>query len=248
LNEAKALQISEQRPPPGYEYINGIAYWLALGDHFYLIQSQSVQTPALEEYLNWLLREKCGLLGSDHSVVLESEFDREQIGEDLDEIQSIQVGGLVPNAQAELVDEDSSEAIEDVVEHTSLGDRVGASWGKARKIVYELLGEVAADRLMEQLPDQTSLQVKVDIGYRAKKRKVSKDFMKDIAAGLRNAPEGELKIVGKGGVIRGDDARLSLEMRVATMSESSSLLDLTDACEKMREVHRRFVYDGRVVD
>jgi hypothetical protein len=37
-------------------------------------------------------------------------------------------------------------------------------------------------------------------------------------------------------------------MNVKRFSETSSLLDLEDALRQMKEVHRRFLFDGRIVE
>ncbi|WP_432284956.1 hypothetical protein SLT36_26120 [Aminobacter sp. BA135] len=87
----------------------------------------------------------------------------------------------------------------------------------------------------------------MNIGYRATRRKFGKEFMGNIAAGLRNAPDGELKVRGRDGEIKGDDARLSADMTVRKMSDTSSLLDLESALGQMLEVHRRFLHDGKIV-
>jgi hypothetical protein len=70
--------------------------------------------------------------------------------------------------------------------------------------------------------------------------------MGNIAAGLRNAPDGELRIRGKNGLILGEDARLSMDMGINKMSETSGLLDLEHALKQMLEVHRRFLHDGKI--
>ena len=58
----EAFDIAEAAPPAGHEYLHGICYFLAIGDHFYQIQSTSLQVVALEEYLTWFLREKTGAI------------------------------------------------------------------------------------------------------------------------------------------------------------------------------------------
>lgn len=70
--------------------------------------------------------------------------------------------------------------------------------------------------------------------------------MTELEKGLRNIADGEIIARGKHGEARGDDARLSMDMGVKRLSESSGLLDPADAFEKMQEVHRRFVFDGKL--
>ncbi|RWB72939.1 MAG: hypothetical protein EOQ50_18400 [Mesorhizobium sp.] len=245
----KAWAIAESRAPAGHEYLHGIAYWLAIGDHFYQIQHVTLQAKAMEEYLTWLLRDQGGVVSPNHYVELQAEFDRDQVGSDLGDVRSIEIGGLVPETVRPApppVPMTPGRVVE-VETHESLGDKIAAGWGKARKIVEDLLGPVEAEKLIESMPPDAALEVTVNIGYRATRRKFGKEFMGNIAAGLRNAPDGELKVRGRDGEIKGDDARLSADMTVRKMSDTSSLLDLESALGQMLEVHRRFLHDGKIV-
>lgn len=250
----KAWAIAESKAPDGHEYLHGIAYWLAIGDHFYQIQHTSLQIKAMEEYLTWLLRDQSKVISEDHYVELQAEFDREQIGYDLGDIKYVQIGGLVPETIHTPETTYSPEAAEQegkIIEfesRESLGDKVLSSWGKAKDIIESILGTVEAEKLISSIPADAALEVVVNIGYRAKKRKFDKEFMGNLAAGLRNAPDGELRIRGRDGEIKGDDARLSSDMNVRKLTENSGLLDFPHTLEQMLEVHRRFLYDGKIVD
>jgi hypothetical protein len=109
----KAFAIAEQKAPDGTEYLHGMAYWLACGDHFYMIQHVSIPTKAMEEYLTWLLRDQSKIIGPQKYVELQFEFDRAQTGADLGDIRSIEVGGFVPET---LPSEPLPEAIDRVVD------------------------------------------------------------------------------------------------------------------------------------
>lgn len=242
-----AMEIAERKAPDGHEYLHGIAYWLAIGDHFYQIQHTSLQSKAMEEYLTWLLREQANVISSNHYVELVSEFDRAQVGDDLGGISSIEVGGFVPEtvfeAPATVL---TSPKMSEIEVTETIVPKVMAPWQKAKDIMLTLFGPVETAKMIESIPSQAALEVTVNIGYRSTKRKISKEFMGNIAAGLRNAPEGELRIRGKNGLIQGDDARLSMDMGIKKMSETSGLLDLEHALQQMLEVHRRFLHDGKI--
>ncbi|MBH5372963.1 hypothetical protein [Bradyrhizobium glycinis] len=242
----KAFDIAEQKAPDGTEYLHGMAYWLACGDHFYMIQHVSIPTKAMEEYLTWLLRDQAGVIGHNHFVELQFEFDRAQTGDDLGDIRSVEVGGFVPetvSAEPKAVDK-----IVDVEEKETIGDRILRGFAASKKILVDLLGDVGAQQIIDAMPDEAALEVRVNISYRATKRKITKEFMSNLAAGLRNIAEGEIRIRGKDGEIKGEDARLSQDMSVKKIREASSLLDLEDALKQMLEVHRRFLYDGKITD
>lgn len=242
-----ALEIAERVAPDGHEYLHGIAYWLAIGDHFYQIQHTSLQSKSMEEYLTWLLRDQANVISADQYVELVSEFDRAQVGDDLGGISSIEVGGFVPETVFETpTTPPDSPKMSEVESMEAITPKVVAVWDKAKAIMETLFGEVEAAKMIESIPSQAALEVTVNIGYRSTKRKISKEFMGNIAAGLRNAPDGELRIRGRNGVIQGEDARLSQDMGVRKMSETSGLLDLEHALQQMLEVHRRFLHDGKI--
>lgn len=132
--------------------------------------------------------------------------------------------------------------------YKNLGDRLAQGLQASKRILEAILGENQTKILLEAVPTDASLEVKVNIGYRATRRKLDKTFMSDLASGLRNTPDGELRIIGKDGIIKGDDARLSHDMSVRHLSETSSLLDLEHTHEQMLEVHRRFLHDGLISD
>ncbi len=120
------------------------------------------------------------------------------------------------------------------------------SWAKSREILDDLYGTVKAQELIDGVPDEASLEVLVSIGYRAKKRKLQKAFMKDLAAGLRNLPDGEITVRTKNGASKGVDARIFQDMGITKIDGGSGLLVLADVRDQMLEAHRRFLHDGHI--
>src|SRR6202035_1625523 len=108
-----------------------------------------------------------------------------------------------------------ADVLVEVEAHETIGDRVAQGFAKARNILVELLGPVEAGRIIESVPPEAALEVRVNIGYRARRRRFRKEFMANLAVGLRNLPDGEIRIRGRDGELRGDDARLSAEMNIA---------------------------------
>lgn len=240
----EAYEIAEQAAPAGHEYLHGLNYWLAIGDHFYQIQSTALQVGAMEQYLTWLLATKARVIGAAQFVQLQAVFDQEQLADD--EPSFIQVGGIVPETiRAEAPQPDAPAEIVEVEEREKLGG--GAlGWTKGREILNDLYGAIKAQELIDAVPDEASLEVLVSIGYRAKKRKLQKTFMKDLASGLRNLPDGEVTVRTKSGTAKGADARLFQDMGITKVGGASGLLVLEDARDQMLEVHRRFLHDGKI--
>lgn len=243
----EAYEIAEQAAPAGHEYLHGFSYWLAKDDHFYQIQSTSLQVGAMEQYLTWLLAEKAKVIPAGNYVQLQAVFDQDQLGDD--EPSFIQVGGIVPETiRAEApkpADADQAGKIVEVEETEKLGG--GAlGWAKSREILNDLYGAIKAQELIDGVPDEASLEVLVSIGYKAKKRKLQKSFMSDLASGLRNLPDGEVTVRTKNGTAKGADARIYADMSISKVGDASGLLDLIDARDQMLEVHRRFLHDGKI--
>jgi hypothetical protein len=59
-------------PPPGFEFQDGSLYFCMEGDHVVVAQSMSLRISQLEEYLNWLLREKARVVMPENFLLLES--------------------------------------------------------------------------------------------------------------------------------------------------------------------------------
>ena len=221
-----SADILESRAPSGNEYLDGVAYWLVIGDHCYIVQNVAVRAKALEEYLTWLLRDETQVIGPGETIMLQAEFEADSGGGDLGDLQSIEIGGLAMETVQD-IDSDPlpTSRTKMVKERKSLGDlRVG--FEKAMKVVEDILGSVGTRRIMESMPADAALDVTVNIGYRATRRKIDRTFMNDIATGLRNIDDGELRVRGKDGRIQGDKVWLQTDMPFERVRSNSSLLDL----------------------
>lgn len=242
-----AWNIAEQKAPAGKEYLHAITYWMAIGDHFYQIQHAALPAKAMEEYFTWLLKDKTAKIGTNHYVALQWEFDRSQVGKDLGDLRTVEIGGFVPET---VNTQDSFQTVGgkviEVESHETIGDKMAQTFQKGRKILEDLLGDVEANKIIASMPPEAALEVKVSFGFRATKRKIQKEFMANLASGLRHMADGEIKVRGRDGLIKGDDARLSADMNIKRLGPSSSLLELEDVLRQMKEVHRRFLYDGHI--
>lgn len=248
-----ALEIAEAAAPAGHEYVHGMTYWMAVEDHFYQIQHTALQSKAMEEYLTWLLRDRTKAIGDSHAVALQWKFDRSQLADD--ELSSVEVGGMMPESfrpspppAPDAPDGGGGEqVVTDVAVRETVGERFAKSFNAAKKVLIELIGEVDTQKIIDAMPPDAALDVRVNIGFRSSKRRLQKQAMRDLETGLRNIADGEILVRGKNGEIKGDDARLSMDMGVKKISEVSGLLDPADAFRQMQEVHRRFIYDGKLV-
>lgn len=244
LQQVSNVDIAETEAPDGTEYLDGIAYWLVTDDHCYIVQHTAVQTKAFEEYLTWLLSDETDTIRREHFVVLRADFDLSSVGGDLDNVKSIEIGGLVTNPAEEVV-ETSTTKFTESIERRSVG-RLKAGFEKGHKIINDILGTAEATKIMESVPSDATLDVTVNIGYQTVNRKINLDFMKNLATGFRNIGEGEIKIRSKDGTVKNDEARLHMNMPFKRIRANGILLDLENAREQLMEVHRRFLSDGKI--
>ena len=238
---APNVNISDARPPHGNDYLHGIAYWLVVGDHCYLVQHPRVTSKTLEDYLTWLFRKTSQV--DTQAVVLRSEFDIASVGGDPEDVVDLQVGGIAP----EPPEQTGRMTEREIVERRSL-EEVTPRFSAAKKVIESVFGELGANRIMNDVPPGAALEVTVNIGYRAKRRKMDRSTLKDIGTQLRNLGDGEVKIRGRTGSVHGEDARLHMKMPFKLIRQNGSLLDLEDARSQLRKVHERLLEDGKIVD
>ena len=245
-----SADVSETTAPGQNDYLKGIAYWLAIGDHCYIVQHVAVRTRSLEEYLTWLLRDATRTIGDEGRVVLQAAFDVASVGGDLDNLESVEIGGLIPETNEDADGDPLFDIVgvgEDgeVDERRTLG-RQKASFGSARRILSELVGDLRADRIIAEIPPEAALEVMVNFGYRARRRGIGRAAMNELATSLRNIEDGEVKVRAKDGRRRGNQVWLQDVMRFRRMRENGNLLDLDSVREQLSEVHRRFLQDGKI--
>ena len=236
------VPVSDAQAPIGSDYLHGIAYWLIVRDHCYVVQHPRVTSKAIEQYLTWLLQ-RTGILRNAQAIVLGSQFDLTDVGGDLDDVVSIEIGGLAPETVGGHDDATVEVTTRDVEERRSLRE-LKPTFTKARRVLEGLLGEIGASHFMDNMPDGAALDVTVNIGYRSKKRKIERAGLKDVGTQLRNLGDGDVKIRGRNGTTHGNDARLHMNMPFKLIRANGILLDLEDARTQLRRVHDRFFEDG----
>lgn len=238
--DSPMIVVEQQLPPDGREYVHSIMYWMAIGNHLFAIQSQSLNTRNLERYFTWLLKEKSGVVSDNCHVILNAKFDLSDHGGDIEDIREIVVGGVGAVDAAPTHFDHQTPVAREVEEYSRVGSE--RSWGKRAIDVLRAVMSSEADvmALLSGVPDGADLDVSVHIGYKSRKRKTSKRAM---SAALRNLPEGEITAVGKGGKITGKDIRLSFPVSVQMQG---SLLDPEDVKEKLRSAYDYFVANGKI--
>jgi hypothetical protein len=249
----------QQMPAPARnEYVHSQMFWMVKGDHVFVIQSVSLRTEDWERYLAWLLSVKTNQLGPSLPVILAAKFDEELVGGgDLDDIQEIVIGGLATPPPSEEIQEPPPEIVREVVQHGELETRGRAGWAEAWGILKTLVGgDANVDRLMQSVPTDAELHVEVHIGYKTKKRQVSRAALRQLETGLRNVPDSQLKVRAKGSSRLSDGSirlhhQAGIRLIKAMDGETEkigSLLDPADVLRAMYEAYTMFVANGKIVE
>lgn len=239
--DAPMLPVEQQPPPEGREYIHSMMYWMAVGNHILVIQSRSLTSKHLEQYLTWLLTERTSQMAANGRVILTAKFDADEVGGDLDDIREIVVGGTGALNAVPVHTKPSEEVqVREVDQHIDVGAK--RSWGdRAVEVLRAIMSnEADVQQLLKSIPEGADLDVSVHIGYKAKRRRVSRAPMQQA---LRNLPDGEITAIGKHGRMTGKDIRLSYPVRVLA---NGSLLDPDDVRVKLKAAYDYFVENGKI--
>lgn len=239
MEDAPTVDVEQEPPPEGKEYIHSMMYWMVIKDHVLIVQSRSLNAKRLEEYLTWLLKDHATMIDPTGQVILQAKFDSTEVGGDLDDIREIIVGGASGVATVP-VDQPVEETVSETETYRELTER--RPWRERAIDVLRAVMKNEADvqELLESIPDDADLQVAVHIGYRAKRRRVTRAPMQQA---LRNLPEGEITAIGKHGKLTGKDIRLSYP---ANILKSGSLLDPDDVFRALRQAYTHFVKNGKI--
>lgn len=232
------LSVEQMAPPQGREHVHSLMYWLAVGNHVLLIQSRSLGTKQFEQYLTWLLKEKTGVLGPSGHIILGFKFDSANVGgRDLEDIREIIVGGNTSAISFEAQQPDTPIMVDGHEQIKTEKTWATRALGVLRAV---LASEADVTKLLNSIPDPNDLEVYVHIGYRTRKRKLSRAPMQEA---LRHLPDGEITAIGRHGRSTGKDIRLQYN---ASVLRSNSLLDPQDTLRALREAYQYFQTNGRL--
>lgn len=246
----------EQMPAPEMkEYVHSLMYWMAKGNHVFVIQSNSLKTDSLEAYLGWLLATKTKVAVTGSSVVLASKFDYESIGGDLSDIQELVIGGVVSAGSPSSDDNRTQKSATVETKSSQIDTFKTAGWSQAWDILKTLLnGSADVEKIMQDVPEDAELSVAVHIGYKTKKRKVNREALKSLETGLRNVPDSQIQVRSKGATKSADGsvrlhhtASIKLcEARDGDNIRVGSLLDPQDVLRAMLEAYNIFLSNGKI--
>lgn len=93
LTMAEIYSLGERTAPTGSQFVRGLAYWMAIGNHFFFVKMQGLSPEYIHAYLDWLLKSCTSTIPNSVTFKLQAEFDPSQTGGDIGDIRSLRIRG-----------------------------------------------------------------------------------------------------------------------------------------------------------
>ncbi len=247
LTTAVVYDLDEREAPTGSQFIRGLAYWMAIGNHLFFVKTHSMSSDLIHQYLDWMLKAKTSVAGPDLVFALQAEVDQTQGAGDIGDIRSLRVAGktapqmrITPSS-----DGDGAAQAKEVKTSRSIADRF-AQMQQALPIVEAVLGKAKTDSLVDSLGPDEYLAVEASVKVRGRRTEQSKAQMQGIANDLADMDDAKVQIEGKDGRVTDGDAILRTRMPFNLPHEGSNLLEFDNVADQLQEVYSRFVKDRKL--
>lgn len=242
LTTATVYDLDEREAPQGSQFVRGLAYWLAIGNHVLFVKTHSMTPELVRLYLDWLLKSRGAVLDPALSFVLNAEFDRTATAGDIGEIRNLRVAG---KSAPQVIHFEGETEKRMVKTSRSVADKF-AQMQQAVPIVKALFGDKKTESLIESLGPEEYLAVEASVKVRGRRTEESRKKFQAIANDLADESDVQVQIEGKDGQIRDGDAILRTRMPFHLPHEGSNLLEFDNVADQLQEVYARFVKDGKI--
>ncbi|PXA97184.1 hypothetical protein DMC47_15195 [Nostoc sp. 3335mG] len=242
LTTATVYDLNESEAPAGSQFIRGLAYWIAIGNHVLFVKTHSMTPELVRLYLDWLLKKGGAVVDPSFSFALNAEFDNTMTAGDIGEIRNLRVTGKSA-PQAVSVPAEAKER--EVKTSRRIADRF-AEMQQAVPIVEAIFGKPKTASLVESLGPEEYLAVEASVKVRGRRTEKSREQFQAIANDLADASDAKVEIEGKDGKVVGGDAILRTRMPFNLPHEGSNLLEFDNVADQLQEVYSRFVKDGKI--
>jgi hypothetical protein len=245
LTLAEIYELNERSAPTGSQFLRGLVYWMALGNHLFFVKTQAMNADRLRAYLEWLLKSRTGVLLASTSFELRAAFDFSAFAGDIGDIRRLRVTG---NSIARVVEPemDAVAPSETVVKtRRTVAERSFVS-EKAEEMAKVLLGPAKAESLVDALGPDEYLSVDATLAVRGRRTQQSRQRMKELAGALADETDAKVQIEGKDGRITEGDTILRTRMPFNVPHDGSNLLEFDNVADQLQEVYSRFVRDGKI--
>lgn len=89
LTTATVYDLDEREAPQGSQFVRGLAYWLAIGNHVLFVKTHSMTPELVRLYLDWLLKSRGAVVDPASLFTLNAEFDKTATAGDIGEIRNL---------------------------------------------------------------------------------------------------------------------------------------------------------------
>lgn len=243
--KAEVFDLDERKAPQGSQFLRGMAYWLAIGNHLFYVKTQGMTPDHIRSYFDWLLKGHPKGMPPSATFVLQAEFDKSQVPRDIGDIRNLRVKGNA--ATSFKVDTVDAQAQVSKVRKTArtVADRL-VEFQQALPIVRALLGPARTDSLVESLGPEEYLTVDASVKVRGRRTEESKANMRKLANDMADLTDATVQIEGRDGKLSDGDAILRTTMPFDLPHEGANLLDFNNVADQLQEVYARFVKDGKL--
>lgn len=228
----KAYNLTQAKAPDGHEPIRGFLFFMAVGNHFVLVEAD-VSSARAERYLSWLLADATSTIAKGGHVILISELTTSGGAMQLSEVEEVifKPRPYVPSGTEELLSETTTvgTAVREVEETNT----------------WEVLRAAGMDNAdIQRLAEKdTQLQVTLQIRFKGQRRR-QRLSIEDTNRLLRNIPDDELTLKGPGG--RQKNGKIEKLAYPANVELVGSLLKTKDVARALLEGYKHFVANGYI--
>ena len=242
LTTATVYDLDEREAPKGSQFVRGLAYWLAIGNHVLFVKTHSMTPELVRLYLDWLLKSRGAVVDPALSFALNAKFDKTATAGDIGEIRNLRVSG---KSAPQVINFEGEAEKREVKTSRRIADKF-AQMQQAVPIVKALFGDKQAESLIESLGPDEYLAVEASVKVRGRRTEESRKKFQAIANDLADESDAQVQIEGKDGQIRDGDAILRTRMPFHLPHEGSNLLEFDNVADQLQEVYSRFVKDGKI--
>lgn len=242
LTTATVYDLDEREAPQGSQFVRGLAYWLAIGDHVLFVKTHSMTPELVRLYIDWLLKSRGAVVDPSLAFALNAEFDKTATAGDIGEIRNLRVAG---KSAPQIINFEGETEKREVKTTRRIADKF-AQMQQAVPIVKALFGNEKAESLIESLGPNEYLSVEASVKVRGRRTEESRKKFQAIANDLADESDAQVQIEGRDGQIRDGDAILRTRMPFHLPHEGSNLLEFDNVADQLQEVYARFVKDGKL--
>lgn len=244
LTMAEIYALSERLAPQGSQFLRGILYWMAIGDHFFFVKLNAITPTNMQDYFDWLLTANVSGKPAGTAVAFQAEFDPSVVKGDVGDIRNLRLSGKAA-PQINIAPPQADGATSVVPTMKRIAEKFVQS-EMAVPVVEALFGKAKTDSLIKSLGPQEYLAVDAEVKVRGRRTAQSRAKIREIATEVADLTDAEVRIDGKDGTVRDGDAILRVKMPFAIPQDGSNLLEFDNVADQLQEVYRRFVADGKI--